>query len=248
MRLVSLIDPNEHRRKPARTGRRWQALMVTLPVGGAATGYGLSIFGDYSGTYYSFGLDEPGALVKVLLLMAGCSGVIFALGAVTRLPRTSKLRSQPAFLVGITALAAAAGQFAGTLLPASLSAFDEADLASARTAVRLQSAGLVVVALLLIGWGVRAARRVGLRAMLRTSGKRSRGVVTDARRTGVRGGNKVRILLTVRFPDADGVQRFIRHRMTVSRLSVPAEGDRIPVWFDLKDPGNERKIVVGAED
>jgi hypothetical protein len=38
-----------------------------------------------------------------------------------------------------------------------------------------------------------------------------------------------------------------RRRLTVSRLSIPSKGDRVPVWFDPKDPGNERRIVVGAD-
>jgi hypothetical protein len=38
----------------------------------------------------------------------------------------------------------------------------------------------------------------------------------------------------------------VRRHLSVSRLSRPSVGDRIPLWYDPADPGNTDKIVLGG--
>jgi hypothetical protein len=237
MGRVSLIDPDARDRDPARAARRRLAWMMFMVVAAAAGGYGASIFGDFPGSSYSFGGDEVGALLKCAVLLVGCAATIISMGVLLRLPKVAGVRGQPTFVVALALLAAAAGMFAGTLLPTSIKRFAGWDLSSARLYVRVQSGVLVLGALLLIVWAVRAVRSGQLRAALRATGHRTTAVVTEVHDSGHTINNSPRIRVTMRFTDADGKERFVRRWMTVSRLAIPDKGDRVPVWFDPKDPG-----------
>jgi hypothetical protein len=242
---VSTVDPVERERDPAVAARRRAVLLTALLVLSVAAGYGGSIFGDFPGGSYSIGFNELGPLTKALLASIGLAAAMVAFGFAIRLPKPAGIRGQQSFVLAVAMLAYALGLLVGSFLPTSISRFGRAHLSGPRGGVRVAGVVLVVVAVGFFAWAARQNQARRRRAQLRAIGHRTMAVVTDVHDTGITNNNAPWVRLTVRFTDTHGTQRFVRRRMSVTRFAGPSEGDRIALWFDPQDPGNEKKIVLG---
>jgi hypothetical protein len=242
---MSTIDPVARDREPGIAARRRLRWLVLSAVAALVAGYGASIFGDFPGSSYSFGLDQTGPLLKAVLLLAGLIGALLSIGIAVRLPRTPGIRGQQTFVVAGALLAFDVGMLGGTFLPTSIAEFAGTDLSGARGGVRIMCGVLAVAGGCLVGWAAMRERRRDHRAELRKSGRRVSATVTEVHDTGVTNNNAPWVRITVRFTDSHGTQRFARRHMSVSRFAGPSEGDKVPLWYDPEDPGNEKKIVIG---
>ena len=242
---VSTVDPVKRERDPAVAARRRAVLMAVLLVLSAAAGYGGSIFGDFPGGSYSIGFNQLGPLTKALLAAGGLAAAMVVLGFVVRLPKPAGIRGQQSFVLAVAMLAYSLGILVGGFLPTSIGRYGHADLSGPRGGVRVAGVVLAVLAAGFFAWAARQDRARRRRAQLRATGRRTMAVVTEVHDTGITNNNAPWVRLTVRFTDAHGTQRFVRRRSSVNRFAGPSEGDRMALWFDPQDPGNEKKIVLG---
>jgi hypothetical protein len=244
---MSTVDPVAREHGPVYARRRRLRWTLLSAATAAVGGYGCSVLGDFPGSSYRFGPAEPAALVKVALLLGGLVGTLLVIGVAVRLPRIPGVPGQQTFVLAVGFAAYAGGLFLGTLLPTSIPAFAHTDLAAARAGVRIACGVLAVAAAGLMGWASHRTRRDVLRARLRRSGRRVAAEVTEVHDTGITSNNAPRIRLTVRFTDSHGTARFVRRHVSVVRFAGPSVGDRISLWYDPNDPGNQKKIVVGED-
>ncbi|MFI5915085.1 DUF3592 domain-containing protein [Dactylosporangium sp. NPDC051541] len=244
---MSTIDPVQRERDPAGAARRRTVRTALMLACALIAGYGMSVDADFPGSSISFGAGEPWAVLKSLLLLAGLTATMLLIGVIVRLPEQPGPRGEPTFILGSALLAVTAGLLIGTFLPSSFREFADTDLSDARTNVRVTCAFLVIVAVALFGWAILRSRRRQHTAQLRKTGRRVSAEVTEVHDTGFTTNNAPRVRLTVRFTDATGTNRYVRRHLSVSRFDRPGVGDRIPLWYDPNDPGNEKKIVVGTQ-
>jgi hypothetical protein len=243
---VSTVDPVARERDPAYAARRrtrWWILMLAASV---LSGYGCSIFGDFPGSSFSFGLTDLGPLLKTVLAVGGLVAAMLALAVVVRLPKHAGLLGQQLFVFAMALLAYTAGFFVGTLLPTVIPAYAEADLGPSRTNMRVFCGVLLVAVAVVVGLAAVKSRRTGVRERLRATGRRVSAEVTEVHDTGITTNNAPRVRLTVKFVDSHGTARYVRRSLYVSRLSRPGVGDRVALWYDPADPGNEKRIVLGT--
>jgi hypothetical protein len=243
---VSTIDPVQRERDPAVAARRRAAWTALLLAAALVAGYGMSIYADFPGSRIGFGFEEPLAVLKSLLLLAGLVTTLLLSGLVVRLPKRPGPRGEQTFVLSMALLAATAGLFIGSFLPSSFHRFADTDLSDKRTGVRETCAVLVVIAAALVGRAVLRSRRRQYTEQLRKTGRRVSAEVIEVHDTGVTNNNAPWVRLTVRFTDAGGTNRFVRRHVSVSRLARPAVGDEVPLWYDPRDPGNEKKIAIGS--
>jgi hypothetical protein len=243
---VSTVDPVARERDPAYAARlrtRWWILMLAASV---LSGYGCSIFGDFPGSSFSFGLTDLGPLLKTVLAVGGLVAAMIILSVVVRLPKRPGLVGQQLFALAVALLAYTAGFFVGTLLPTVIPDYADADLRPSRTTVRMFCGVLLVAVVVMVGLAALTSRRSELRERLRATGRRVSAEVTEVHDTGITTNNAPRVRLTVQFVDSHGTARYVRRSLYVSRLSRPAVGDHVALWYDPQDPGNVKKIVLGT--
>jgi hypothetical protein len=96
-----------------------------------------------------------------------------------------------------------------------------------------------------IGAAARLRAKAGRMLELAKTGTRVRGTVTEVIDTGLEIQDLPRVRFTVRFTDADGVERWVTKKSIFPVASVPREGDPAVVWFDPLNPGDEKGIMVG---
>jgi hypothetical protein len=92
---------------------------------------------------------------------------------------------------------------------------------------------------------VRGRRTVARAQHLLHDGRRTQGVVTEARYTGVEINGLPYVAFTVQFRDLAGTDRWVSKRGTFPPTSTPRAGDPAAVWFDPMNPGDQKNILVG---
>lgn len=242
---MSTVDPVARDSDPAVAGRKWRTWLAGMAGTAAVAGYGSSIVGDFPGSSVGFGVEEPFAVVKMLLALGGFAATLLLAGVVVRLPARPGLTGQQTFVLAIMLLAFDCGFFVGSFLPTSFRRFADTDLSETRFGMRVACALIVLVAAAMVAWGARKERRKQAREWLRGTETRVSAEVTEVHDTGITNNNAPWVRLTVRFTDEHGTARFVRRRMSVSRFDGPSVGDQISLWYDPADPGNEKKIVIG---
>jgi hypothetical protein len=69
------------------------------------------------------------------------------------------------------------------------------------------------------------------------SGARGAGTVLQVHDTGMTVNDNPRVKMTFRIEPLDGSAPFdVTKTKTVSRVEIPRQGDRYPVWYDIEDP------------
>lgn len=80
------------------------------------------------------------------------------------------------------------------------------------------------------------------------TGAKGAGTVIHVRDTGMTVNNNPRVKMTFRVEPLDGGPAFdVTKTKTVSRVEIPRQGDRYPVWYDAQDPNNWAYATV-ADD
>jgi hypothetical protein len=80
------------------------------------------------------------------------------------------------------------------------------------------------------------------------TGAKGAGTVIHVRDTGMTVNNNPRVKMTFRVEPLDGGPAFdVTKTKTVSRVEIPRQGDRYPVWYDAHDPNNWAYATV-ADD
>jgi hypothetical protein len=75
-------------------------------------------------------------------------------------------------------------------------------------------------------------------AELFETGAKGAGTVISVQDTGVTVNENPRVKMTFRVEPLDGSPAFDATKTTtVSRVQIPRQGDRYPVWYDQQDPG-----------
>ena len=73
---------------------------------------------------------------------------------------------------------------------------------------------------------------------LMTSGAKGVGTVVSVQDTGMTVNDNPRVKMVFRVEPLDGSPAFdAEKKTTVSRVEIPRQGDRYPVWYDQQDPG-----------
>ena len=70
------------------------------------------------------------------------------------------------------------------------------------------------------------------------TGSKGAGTVLQVQDTGMTVNDNPRVKMTFRVEPIDGGEAFdLTKTTTVSRVEIPRQGDRYPVWYDPQDPG-----------
>jgi Short C-terminal domain len=70
-----------------------------------------------------------------------------------------------------------------------------------------------------------------------TTGSKGAGTVVEVRDTGTTINDNPRVKMTFRVEPLDGSPAFdLKKTTTVSRVQIPRQGERYPVWYDPQDP------------
>jgi hypothetical protein len=86
-------------------------------------------------------------------------------------------------------------------------------------------------------------------AELFESGAKGAGTVISVQDTGMTVNDNPRVKMTFRVEPLDGSPPFDAQKTTtVSRVEIPRQGDRYPVWFDLQDPAGTWAYATVADD
>lgn len=70
------------------------------------------------------------------------------------------------------------------------------------------------------------------------------GVVTNQGYTHFGDSSRILTAVTYAFVDAQGAQRFVQRPAVIDVTAPIVEGERVDVWYDRMNPGDEKKIVV----
>jgi len=85
-------------------------------------------------------------------------------------------------------------------------------------------------------------------ADLMATGAKGVGTVIEVRDTGMTVNDNPRVKMTFRVEPLDGSPALdLAKTTTVSRVQIPRQGDRYPVWYDLQDPSKWAYATV-ADD
>lgn len=86
-------------------------------------------------------------------------------------------------------------------------------------------------------------------AELFETGAKGAGTVISVQDTGMTVNDNPRVKMTFRVEPLDGSAAFDAQKTTtVSRVEIPRQGDRYPVWYDLQDPGGTWAYATIADD
>jgi hypothetical protein len=107
---------------------------------------------------------------------------------------------------------------------------------------------LLLIGLVVLVFVIRLARSKGgdlqrTRTIIRT-GVRVAGTVTEADSASVTVSDAPMVTMTVKYRDANGIDRWVTKRRAFTSTTVPRVGDTYTVFYDAQDPGNQTKIVV----
>jgi hypothetical protein len=84
---------------------------------------------------------------------------------------------------------------------------------------------------------------------LMTTGLKGAGTVVSVQDTGMTINDNPRIKMVFRVEPLDGSPAFDAQKTrTVSRVQIPRQGDRYPVWYDPEDPANSWMFAQIADD
>jgi hypothetical protein len=86
-------------------------------------------------------------------------------------------------------------------------------------------------------------------AELFESGAKGAGTVISVQDTGMTVNDDPRVKMTFRVEPLDGSPAFDAQKTrTVSRVQIPRQGERYPVWFDAQDPAGTWAYATIADD
>lgn len=86
-------------------------------------------------------------------------------------------------------------------------------------------------------------------AELFETGAKGAGTVISVQDTGMTVNDNPRVKMTFRVEPLDGSPPFDAEKTTtVSRVEIPRQGDRYPVWYDLQDPAGTWAYATIADD
>jgi hypothetical protein len=86
-------------------------------------------------------------------------------------------------------------------------------------------------------------------AELFESGAKGVGTVLSVQDTGMTVNDNPRVKMTFRVEPLDGSPAFDAQKTrTVSRVEIPRQGDRYPVWYDVADPAKTWAFATVADD
>jgi hypothetical protein len=86
-------------------------------------------------------------------------------------------------------------------------------------------------------------------AELFESGQKGAGTVVSVQDTGMTVNDNPRVKMVFRVEPLDGSPPFdAKKTRTVSRIEIPRQGDRYPVWFDAQDPTGTWAYATVADD
>jgi hypothetical protein len=86
-------------------------------------------------------------------------------------------------------------------------------------------------------------------AELFETGQRGAGTVISVQDTGMTVNDNPRVKMVFRVEPLDGSPAFDANKTTtVSRVEIPRQGDRYPVWYDAQDPGGTWAYATIADD
>src|SRR6266480_5915601 len=81
-----------------------------------------------------------------------------------------------------------------------------------------------------------------------TSGEKGAGTVVEVRDTGTTINDNPRVKMTFRVEPLDGSPAFdLKKTTTVSRVQIPRQGERYPVWYDPQDPSKWAYATIAAD-
>src|SRR3954470_17250617 len=82
-----------------------------------------------------------------------------------------------------------------------------------------------------------------------TTGAKGAGTVLSVQDTGMTVNDNPRIKMTFRIEPLDGSPPFDAQKTrTVSRVEIPRQGDRYPVWYDVDEPTKTWAFATVADD
>jgi hypothetical protein len=86
-------------------------------------------------------------------------------------------------------------------------------------------------------------------AELFESGQKGAGTVISVQDTGMTVNDNPRVKMVFRVEPLDGSPAFdAKKTRTVSRIEIPRQGDRYPVWYDASDPSGTWAYATIADD
>jgi hypothetical protein len=86
-------------------------------------------------------------------------------------------------------------------------------------------------------------------AELFESGQKGAGTVISVQDTGMTVNDNPRVKMVFRVEPLDGSPAFDAQKTrTVSRIQIPRQGDRYPVWYDAEDPTGTWAYALVADD
>src|SRR5436190_24250496 len=81
------------------------------------------------------------------------------------------------------------------------------------------------------------------------TGSKGVGTVIQVADTGMTVNDNPRVKMIFRVEPIDGSPAFDAQKTaTVSRVQIPRQGDRYPVWYDAQDPGKKWAFATVADD
>jgi hypothetical protein len=81
------------------------------------------------------------------------------------------------------------------------------------------------------------------------TGTKGAGTVVQVRDTGTTINDNPRVQMTFRVEPLDGSPAFdVTKKTTVSRVEIPRQGDRYPVWYDLEDTSKWAYATVADDE
>lgn len=233
MGCMSTVDPAiAKRQREARTPSNLQVgvVLALLLVGGFLTGYGWGGFG------WMVDVDTEEVVVPILvaiplgMVLTIISSIVWTLVVVKR-GDVGIMYGNAAVLLGggLGVLAVAAGL--GTPLV----------LVVVATALLVLAAGALA-----LGAAAAASRRRGAEredAAVR-EGSVTTATVSDKGYTVFHESDRILTTVTFTFTDPAGVQRWVQRPMVVRSSDPVVDGQSTRLWFDPRDPGNDKRIVV----
>jgi putative oligomerization/nucleic acid binding protein len=81
------------------------------------------------------------------------------------------------------------------------------------------------------------------------TGSKGVGTVLQVQDTGMTVNDNPRVKMVLRVEPIDGAPAFDAQKTTtVSRVEIPRQGDRYPIWYDAQDPANTWAYATVADD
>ena len=81
------------------------------------------------------------------------------------------------------------------------------------------------------------------------TGSKGVGTVIQVQDTGMTVNDNPRVKMTFRVEPLDGGEAFdLEKKTTVSRVAIPRQGDRYPVWYDPQDPSKWAYATIADDE